>query len=397
MTTQNQFRKRDLLAAFALSALAIWMAFRIVGVTDPSETDATADWITVKAAFMKLDLFRDIHDLAEATGAVYESPGSELFADEAIVNPRTPASILLMSPMVLVEWEDVYFVVVGVSVAAFLVLITYALPRLCRVGVSDLFIPIFGVIVGLAYVENLHWGTVSIPIALLVTLTWNRVRSGRSTGVVLAVASALKLYPGVMAIPLLLDRVTRRSGVVAALTFGLLNVGGAAITGVSLGTSARMIQTGGSTWLTSVGNLSLPGVLSRFGLPSWVTYIVVAAGVLGLVAVSRSRPINQAIAFSLALAVVISPLSWISYDVLVLPVLMMLWCMRVHWKWGRQVVLLWILVNVAAVANSLLFAFENVTLLILAARIGLVAAVLAVPVSLWKESESAPGFSPEHT
>lgn len=334
LTTQSQLRKRDLAAAIVLIVLALWMAFRIVGATEPTETDATADWITVKAAFMKLDLFRDIHDLADATGATYLSPGSDLFAGEAIVNPRTPASILLMSPMVLLAWEDVYFVVVGISVAAFLVLIIYALPRLCRVGVSDLVIPIFGVILGLAYVENIHWGTVSIPIALLVTLTWNRVRRARSTGVALAIASALKLYPGVMTIPMLVHRATRRSGVVAAVTFGLLNVGGAAITGVSLGASARMIQTGGSTWLTSPGNLSLPAVLTRWGLPSGATYVVVAAGALAILAVSLRRPINQAIAFSLALAVVISPLSWISYDALVLPVLMMLWCMRVDWNWG---------------------------------------------------------------
>ncbi len=396
MTTRNQFRKRDLLAAAALSALALWMAFRIVGVTEPFETDATADWITVKAAFMKLDLFRDIHDLAEATGASYVSSGIEVFDDEAIVNPRTPGSSLLMSPMVFLDWEDAYFVVVGISVAAFLVLITYALPRLCCVGVSDLFVPILGVIVGMAYVQNLYWGTVSIPIALLVTLTWTRVRTARPTGVLLGVASAVKLYPGAMAIPLLFNRVTRRSGVVAGVTFGVLNIGGAVVTGVSLGVSARMIQTGGSTWLTHPGNVSLPGVLGRSGLPLWVSYVVVAAGVLALVAVSLSRPINQSIAFSLALAVVISPLSWVHYDVLVLPVLMMLWCMRVDWKWGGQVVLIWILINVAAGARNLLFDFEYIDPLIVAARLGLVAAVLAAPAALWEESDSALGPTPEH-
>lgn len=54
--------------------------------------------------------------------------------------------------------------------------------------------------------------------------------------------------------------------------------------------------------------------------------------------------------------------------------------------------LIWILINVAAVANTFLFAFEHFTLLILAARIGLVAAVLAAPVILWEEPESAPGL-----
>lgn len=206
----------------ALCALALWVAFRIVVVTEPSQTDATADWITVEAAFMKLDLFQDIHDLAEATGATYASPGSTVFGDEAIVNPRTPGSILLMAPMVFVDWEDAYLLVVGISLIAFLLLITYALPKLCRVGVSALFIPIFGVMVGLAFLENLHWGTVSMPIALIVTLTWRRVRAGRPTGVGLGVAAALKLYPGGMAIPLLFNRVTRRSGVVAAVAFGLL-------------------------------------------------------------------------------------------------------------------------------------------------------------------------------
>lgn len=394
MTTRNQTRKRDLLAAVALSALALWTAARIAGATDLTGTDTTADWITVKAAFMKLDLFRDIHDLAEATGATYVSPGSEEFAGEAIVNPRTPGSIFLMSPMLLLEWEYAYFVVVAISVVAFLWLITYAIPRFCRVGVSDLFVPMLGVTVGSAYVENLHWGTVSIPIALMVTLTWSRVRSGRSTGIVLGVASALKLYPGVMSIPLLASRVTRKSGVVAAVTFGLFNAAGAAITGVSLGESARMIQTGGSTWLMSSANLSLSGLLSRNRWPGWVTYAVVVAGVAAVMAVSRSRPINQSIALSLALAVVISPLSWISYDVLVLPVLMVLWCMRANWKWGGQVVLMWILIDVAGVANKFLFDFQHFNLLILAARLGLVAAVLAAPIPLWEESESAPGRSP---
>jgi hypothetical protein len=392
---QRQVRKRDLLAVVALSVLAFWMASRIVGVTEPVETDATADWITVKAAFMKLDLFRDIHDLAEATGASYVSSGIEVFGDEDIVNPRTPGSLLLMSPVVVLEWDDAYFAVVGISMAAFLVLITYGLPRLCRVGVSELFVPILGVVVGLAYVQNFRWGTVSIPIALLVTLTWNRVRRRRSTGVALGVASALKLYPGAMAIPLVINRVTRRSGVVAAVTFVLLNIGGAAITGVSVAVSARMIQTGGSTWLAHPGNVSLPGVLSRTGLPLWVSYAVVASGVSALVAVSLKRPINQSIAFSLALAVVISPLSWPHYDVLVLPVLMILWCMRVDWKWAGPVVLTWILINAAAQARNFLFDFEYFNLLILVARLGLVAAVLAAPVTLWEESDPAPDPVPE--
>jgi hypothetical protein len=286
--------------------------------------------------------------------------------------------------------------VVGISVAAFLVLITYALPRLCRVGVSDLFVPILGVMVGFTQVQNLHFGTVSIPIALLVTLTWNRVRTGRPTGVLLGVASALKLYPAAMTIPLLSNRVTRRSGVVAAATFGLLNLGGAAITGVSLAVSARMIRTGGTTWLTSSGNLSLAGVLSRRGLPLWVTYVVVAAGVVAIVVVSLRRPINQSIALSLALAVVISPLSWVSYDILVLPVLMMLWCMRADWNWGGPVVLIWILINAAAEARILFLDFEYINMLIVAARLGLVAAVLAAPVTLWEESDPAPGPLSEH-
>lgn len=396
MTARSEFRKRDLLAALALSALAIWMAFRIVGVTDPSETDATADWITVRAAFMKLDLFQDIHDLAEATGASYVSSGTVIFGDEAIVNPRTPGSILLMSPMAFLDWDDAYMVVVGLSAVAFLLLINYALPRLCRVGLSDLFVPILGVVVGLAYVQNFRWGTVSIPITLLVTLAWSRVRMGRSTGVALGVASTLKLYPGAMAIPLLVNRVTRRSGVVAAVTFGLLNIGGVAITGVSLGVSARMIQTGGSTWLTHPGNLSLPAVLSRSGLPGWVTYVVVVAGALAVVGVSLSRPINQSIALSLALAVVVSPLSWVHYDVLVIPVLMILWCMRADWKWAGPVVLIWILINVAAQARNLLFDFEQFNLLIMAARIGLVAAVLAAPITVWEESDSLPGRASGH-
>ena len=396
MTTQNPLRTRDLLAAVALSALALWIAFRVVGVTEPFETDATADWITVKAAFMKLDLFRDIHDLAEATGASYLSSGNVVFGDEAIVNPRTPGSILLMSPLAFLDWDDAYIVVVGVSAVAFLLLINYALPRLCRVGVSDLFVPVLGVVVGLAYVQNFLWGTVSIPIALLVTLTWSRVRMGQSTGVVLGVASTLKLYPGVMAIPLLFNRVTRSSGVVAAVTFGLLNIGGVAITGISLGVSAGMIQTGGSTWLMHPGNLSLPGVLSRSGLPGWVTYVVVVAGAVAVVAVAVSRPVNQSIAFSLALAVVISPLSWVHYDVLVLPVLMMLWCMRVDWKWGGPVVLMWTLINVAAGSRSLFLDSEYFNLLILAARFGLVATVLAAPATLWQESDSAPVPPPEH-
>jgi hypothetical protein len=155
-----------------------------------------------------------------------------------------------------------------------------------------------------------------------------------------------------------------------------------------------MIQTGGSTWLTHPGNLSLPGVLSRSGLPGWVTYLVVVAGALAVVGVSLSRPINQSIALSLVLAVVISPLSWVQYDVLVIPVLMMLWCMRVDWKWAGPVVLTWILINVAGQVRNLLFDFEHFTLLILAARLGLVAAVLAAPVTLWEESKT--GLTPEH-
>jgi hypothetical protein len=70
--------------------------------------------------------------------------------------------------------------------------------------------------------------------------------------------------------------------------------------------------------------------------------------------------------------------------------------MRVDWKWAGPVVLMWILINVSVQARNLLFDFEYFNLLILVARLGLVAAVLAVPVTLWTESDFAAEPIPEN-
>jgi hypothetical protein len=383
-------RAKDVAAAVLVVLLTIWMSLQASKTVDPMQSDTTADWITVKAAQSNLSLFRDIHDLGAALGVDYQSPGVADFEGRPIVNPRTPAALLLLAPLTVAEPESVHWIVMILNVACFLAMSLWITPRLCGVSVREIVVPLAALTSTFSFHEMLHWGGVSGLVALLSAASW-LVSGSASGGTWVGIATAFKLYPGLTLIPLLARPSSAPAGWVAVSVFLVLNLVGAMVMGISLLDSAELIFNGGSTWLVSSGNQSLPGLLVKAGLPVRVVPVIVVGGIFWVWIVSRQRSFDQAMALSVALAVVISPLSWGAYDLLVMPVVLMLWTLRNRWAPFGLMSLGWIIGNAGVgitAAYSLLDRFFWVLLL---TRIAIVLTIALSPARVWSRERSFAG------
>jgi hypothetical protein len=193
---------------------------------------------------------------------------------------------------------------------------------------------------------------------------------------------ALKVYPGIVLIPALVNRATRTSAYWATGVFVGLNLTGWWLVGLSPLEAIRLISIGGATWVYFPGNVSLVGLLARAGVGTLGCLLLIAIG-LGLVAwFAVRRPFDQAMALSLAAAVLLSPLSWLHYDVLVFPVVLVMWAALEH-SLARTAALGWITVNVAYLAAAAFVPVGAFIWTIVVARVALVAVIATLPAQAW--------------
>jgi hypothetical protein len=375
-------RAMDVAASVFVVLLTVWMSFQASKTVDPMQSDTTADWITAKAAQSNLSLSRDIRDLGAALGVDYQSPGA---GDQGgtIVNPRSPAAVLILMPLTLAEPESVHWIVMILNVASFLAMSLWITPLLCGVSVRKFVVPLAAMTSTFSFHEMLHWGGVSGMVALLTVASWHLSSSAASGGTWVGIATAFKLYPGLTLVPLVARPSRASAGWVAASVFLGLNLVGAMVTGISLLDSVELLFQAGSTWLASAGNQSLPGLLMRGGFPVLVVPAIVLAGIAWVWIVSRHRPFDQAMALSVALAVVISPLSWGNYDILVMPVVLMLWTLRNRWAPFGYVSLGWIIGNAGIGIVAAFGQLDQFFWVLLVTRIAIVLTITLSPARVW--------------
>jgi hypothetical protein len=107
-------------------------------------------------------------------------------------------------------------------------------------------------------------------------------------------------------------------------TFLVLNAGGLALPGVDLNGAVRTLGGASATWTGLLSNGSLVKVAIESGLDPLVAQGAVLVALFGvmilMVAVQRSRALSDPLPW-LIIALLAIPLSWISYDVVLLPAL----------------------------------------------------------------------------
>jgi hypothetical protein len=256
-------------------------------------------------------------------------------------------------------------------------------PKYCDVPINQLVVPLVLASISAAWIETPYWGTLSSVVGSLMISTL--LRSGPEAGIPLAGATVLKLFPGLLFVPLLLRR--RAATWVGLAGIVMTTAVGMALYGVSLVDAVELLGAGSTTWLTKFGNVSLVSFLAG----PFATPLTFALGVMvgiGLVAVyALRRPISQSLALAIPVSVLVSPVSWVHYDVVLIPLVIWLWT-RVDYSFGRYAAASWLLFEAFASFLAELGQTGLVRFGVVAIRLAVAVAIAVAPARLWTPSLS---------
>jgi hypothetical protein len=218
----------------------------------------------------------------------------------------------------------------GASAMALVVLTTGAnWKTAAAVGLGSLALP--------PVVFELKLGGADLLIFLALAIGWRQIQKGQDIrgGIALGIASALKFYPLFLLIPLV-----RRRNVKAAITQLGVTTATTMVTGLALGPSTTLhflttaVPANTRFWLTNPHNLSLVAVpfrwltRSNWNIPSIDSPLLADSVAVGLAILCLwagvKTPVRQSedvFWAAIPWMLLISPLFWYQYTVLVLPLL----------------------------------------------------------------------------
>ncbi len=302
----------------AFAAVLTYAGFTMLSATDPALTDARADWITANAAAEGLNPWADLRELAGELGTEYLPVGFEELGEFKRVHPRTPGGLLLMWPLTLFGADSSYPVMIVLASLAGLATVGL-LSRMA--GTTTRFVMLGATLAvgSAAYTATLEFGTQSTVLLLLVAATWHYTSNRDSSlgGVALGVAMTLRLFPGLLVIPLWAFG-RKKAAASSIFTFLALNATGLVVFRLTLTNAIDALQTALQGWASFGGNGSLVMPLVRLGLETQVaSNLVVGLGVVTALFISHNgKAYLESLALTLVIALMVSPLSWEHYDVL---------------------------------------------------------------------------------
>ncbi len=275
-----------------------------------------------------------------------KAPDDALFIK---VNAHPPSSVLLALPFGKLDyaeafllWNEITLILFGASI--WLVLRTLALDTSLRTGLA-----IFALLLFCHPLwSHVQQGQLNIPVAFLVTLCWVLDRSDRPwlAGIALGVATALKLFPGFLFLPLILRR--RWKAVIAGLA-SLIGVNALTLAMLGIVTYRDYICDVLPIMRTYLGmchNLSPCGVWHKLLVPAayWMPVdfalgsphpfaascgYVVTSGVLvvlvSMIVLRAADDIDLSFATSIVAMLLVSPIVWDHYLLLLVLPIAVLW------------------------------------------------------------------------
>jgi len=232
-----------------------------------------------------------------------------------------PATVILLSPLSLLPYETAWIAFAVLS-AAIMFGVGYGVGR--EVGWSREASIAAGTLLlvtsaGRFLLFRNHMESI---LLLALFLGWRELRRGHemSAGVWWGIAAALKLFPALLIVGLIAGRRTR-AAVTAILTAAGITVVAVGVAGWS-NTAAFItdVLPLSAHWYGALGNYSL----LSFGTAlagTWLGWSLLAIGGIALVATysSGARSADEIWIAGMAAALLITPLSWVNYLVLVLP------------------------------------------------------------------------------
>ena len=279
---------------------------------------------------------------------VPEGPRADYFLE---INAHPPTSVLLALPFGMLDYADAFVLWDVVSLAA-LVLTVWLVFRELGIARSPwlwLLLPM-SCLACSPILENLYQGQLSLILLFLVTLAWVADRSGKSgwAGVMLAAATAIKLFPAFLFLYFLLRR---RWRALAAGAVALVVLTGLTVVVLGPGCYVAYVHDAlpeAARFRSGWANRSLPGLWSKLFdpaemfLPGLVRPVLrsralavvgTAISCIGIVAllvpvvlrVQGREGLDRAFALSVVAMLLVSPLVWSHYLVLLLVPLVIFW------------------------------------------------------------------------
>lgn len=310
--------------ALSVAVGAIFGLAVLIAGFDPPDSDVKYDWLAARAA-LDGDAYAPVLELAEAEGvriAVNVAPGT----GPSVPHPRTPAALLMMLPLGLVPFGGVAALWIAGSVALLTAMIWVLMYLSEGVSVWAKLVVASALAVGAPTVVSLRFTGQTMLVAWLVVAAW--VSTGRSevlTGGAIAIAGSLKVFPFALVVPLWMSG-RRKAAIWAVVGAVTLNSLGLLLPGVTLGGAWATLSEASASFAALPGNASIVGLVTRLGgtlvvaqLASWV---IVGGVVLAVWARLGRYPTTPL--FWILLALLLLPLSWTSYDVVLIPAVVVL-------------------------------------------------------------------------
>lgn len=364
-----------------ISGLVLLVWWYAAKSQDPARSDATGDWIFVKAISSGFSPFEDLRSLGESLGVPYKSIIDDV-TTATVRSYRTPAGLLILFPLTIFDWRLAHTLVSVVGLLAVLWMFLVLIPKYCETPIENLLLPLALACVSAAFIEATFWGTVSSIVAALVLVTILHSRRA-IVGLPLAIATAMKLYPGILFVPLLVKR-EGRPALFGGAAFVLASMAaGVWAFGLSPTATARLMVAGSGPWLEYGANISLAAFLVRWSAPAWAFPVAVMAGVVLVAIYSRTRPLEQGLALAVAVSVIVSPVSWVSYDMILIPLVVWLWTKPGH-ALAKYASGSWLIVEALASFVAEWGASDLARGGIFAVRVLIAFAIATAPAALWE-------------
>ena len=235
-----------------------------------------------------------------------------------------PATVILLSPLSLLPYETAW-VALAVLSTVIMLGVGYGIGR--EVGWSQAVSVAAGTLLlvtsaGRFLLVRNHMESI---LLLVLFLGWRELRRGHevSAGVWWGIATALKLFPALLIVGLVAGR-KRRAAIAATLTAAGVTVAAVAVAGWSntVAFITDVLPMSGQ-WYGALGNYSLLSFGTAL-VGTWLGWSLLAIGCIALVATysSGARTADEIWIAGMAAALLITPLGWLNYLVLVLPGLM---------------------------------------------------------------------------
>jgi len=344
----------------------------------------------VNAVADGLSPLEDVKVFARRFDVPFVGPLSQHTSEPHLVY-RTPGALLLLSPFLLVDWIPANIVISCLGLICFLWMILRVIPKYCQTEPVKLAIPLLLVVLSISFREAVIWGPFSAVIGLLCSFILFRPHAF-GTSMNLAVVSILRVYPAMLFFPLVAKREIRPKGVAALGIAVAVTLVGSVVFAVSAAESVALFREGTRPWLTFPWNTSLGSLLFRGTGKAWVFPLVTMLGVGCVVICSRRRPLSQSLAFAVATAVVVSPVSWLHYGLVLAPAVVWLWSKGKAYPVGRVVASAWLVLE--CLGLPLLGAVDRDAVLaaITVSRLSVCLAVGVAPRSLWLDHANETSF-----